>query len=73
MVIEAMLGRLVPAGVRLRTRWTALAATGADVLTVLDDGRPIILGDARPLGIAPLGGDDSLIGGAGSSIPVTLQ
>ncbi|MFL5233339.1 MAG: hypothetical protein ACJ8DM_10510, partial [Microvirga sp.] len=61
--VHRMLEEMIPAGVRLRLRWTAMQQAlidAADVITVVTEPLPLRLGDGQALGAARLGSDGRL-------------
>ncbi|MFL5056207.1 MAG: phage tail protein [Microvirga sp.] len=61
--VQRMLEEMIPAGVRLRLRWTAMQqglVDAADVVTVVAEPLPLRLGDGQALGAARLGSDGRL-------------
>ena len=61
--LQRMLEEMIPAGVRLRLRWTAMQQgliDAADVVTVVAEPLPLRLGDGQALGAARLGSDGRL-------------
>ena len=61
--VQRMLEEMIPAGVRLRLRWTAMQQgliDAGDVVTVVAEPLPLRLGDGQALGAARLGSDGRL-------------